>query len=534
MLLLNCLNVIGVAALMGLLFCAFRMVYNIFFHPLAKFPGPPLWKATCLPYVYYMAKGKLTFRLLPLHAKYGSVVRIAPDELSFTAAEAWTDIYGHRVGMNAGVDELPKSERFYRTKGTLPNIIGENRENHALLRRVLSHGFSERSLREQEPIIVGYADQLVRQLRKYCVDGDRPDEKRRGRMDLTSWYNWVTVDIISDLTFGEGSGCLERAAYDPWVVAINGTIEDFIPLLVLRYLGLEDPFNWLVRRFFNKKRKNHTQQSTEKLRRRMDLETQRPDFIDCILQKKDAWNLQFEQLLGNASTLLVAGSETTATLLTAMTFILLKHPEALNKLTQEIRSSFTSDNEITLASVTNLPYMLACLNEAMRYYPPVPIGPLRTVPKGGVNIAGHFVPEGTDVAVWHWPMFHDPKHFERPMEYRPERFLRDGSAPMFHDPRQFKRDTEPPSERVSKDRSPEFAGDNLKMVQPFNIGPRNCLGRNLAYAEMRLILARMIFNFDIELADPDFNWLDQKAYFLWSKLPLDAYLTPVTKNEQQR
>ena len=239
------------------------MVYNVFFHPLAQFPGPPLWKATCLPYVYYMATGKLTFHLLPLHAKYGSVVRIAPDELSFTAAEAWTDIYGHRVGMNAGVDELPKSERFYRTKGTLPNIIGDaSRENHTLIRRVLSHGFSERSLREQEPIIVGYADQLVRQLRKYCVEGDRPDEKRRGPVDLTSWYNWVTVDIISDLTFGEGSGCLERAAYDPWVVAINGTIEDFVPLLVLRYLGLEDPFNWLVRRFFNKKRKDRMSTST--------------------------------------------------------------------------------------------------------------------------------------------------------------------------------------------------------------------------------------------------------------------------------
>jgi hypothetical protein len=63
--------------------------------------------------------------------------------------------------------------------------------------------------------------------------------------------------------------------------------------------------------------------------------------------------------------------------------------------------------------------------------------------------------------------------------------------------------------------------------------PADILG-SLAYAEMRLILARMIFNFDIKLADPDFNWLDQKAYFLWSKLPLEVYLTPVTKNEQQR
>lgn len=97
--------------------------------------------------------------------------------------------------------------------------------------------------------------------------------------------------------------------------------------------------------------------------------------------------------------LCVAGSETTATLLCGVTFLMLKHPDILNKLKQEVRSAFKSENEITLTSVGNLEYMLACLNEAMRIYPPAPVGFPREVPKGGVTINGQFVPEGVSVSI---------------------------------------------------------------------------------------------------------------------------------------
>jgi cytochrome P450 len=95
----------------------------------------------------------------------------------------------------------------------------------------------------------------------------------------------------------------------------------------------------------------------------------------------------------NASTLIIAGSETTATLLSGVTYLLLANPSTLEKLTDEVRTTFKSDDEITLTSVGNLTYMLACLNEAMRRYPPVPIGLPRAVPKGGATIAGLAVPE---------------------------------------------------------------------------------------------------------------------------------------------
>lgn len=77
-----------------------------------------------------------------------------------------------------------------------------------------------------------------------------------------------------------------------------------------------------------------------------------------------------------------------------MTYLLLQNPNALKKVTEEVRSAFKSDAEITLLSVQNLDYMLACLDEAFRLYPPVGIGLPRQVPKGGVKISGIQVPQG--------------------------------------------------------------------------------------------------------------------------------------------
>jgi cytochrome P450 len=90
---------------------------------------------------------------------------------------------------------------------------------------------------------------------------------------------------------------------------------------------------------------------------------------------------------------IIAGSETTATLLCGVTYLLLSHPDALKTVVEEVRSSYTVSEEITLTSVAKLPYMLACLNEALRCYPPVPGVMPRQVVKGDVTIAGNVVPE---------------------------------------------------------------------------------------------------------------------------------------------
>ncbi|CAN8098300.1 unnamed protein product [Discula destructiva] len=162
-----------------------------------------------------MAKGTLTFHLLPMHEKYGPIVRVAPDELAFVHEDAWRDIYGHRVGINHSGHELVKSARFYRATHSdhlltgVPNIITEeDREHHGVLRRLLSHGFSDQGLRDREHVITGNADKLVRNLRQRCLTDDK--DGRKVSLNMTSWYNFVSVDVISQLLFGEPSMCLDR------------------------------------------------------------------------------------------------------------------------------------------------------------------------------------------------------------------------------------------------------------------------------------------------------------------------------------
>lgn len=145
-----------------------------------------------LGYCYYLIRGTAPFKMLDLHKRYGPVVRIAPDELAFAEAAAWKEIMGHQKG---GGEPFEKNMKFYRPFDFLPeDIINAPRDNHALLRRTMAHGFSDRSMREQQPIIKSYVDLLIRRLRENCA---------KGPVDIMSWYNYTTFDVIGDLAFGE-------------------------------------------------------------------------------------------------------------------------------------------------------------------------------------------------------------------------------------------------------------------------------------------------------------------------------------------
>lgn len=99
-------------------------------------------------------------------------------------------------------------------------------------------------------------------------------------------------------------------------------------------------------------------------------------------------------------------------------------------------------------------------------------------------------------------MYHNDEHFKDPFVFHPERWLGD----------------------------PAFASDRKEAFQPFHVGPRNCLGRNLAYIEMRLVLARVLWNFDLRIAEDSLDWMKkQRVYNLWEKGELNAYLTPVSR-----
>jgi hypothetical protein len=151
-------------------------LYNIYIHPLASYAGPKAAAATRLWYTRSLLSGQLPYDLERLHNQYGDVVRIAPNELSYTNSVAWKDIYGHR----SGKPEMPKDPDFYVSGPG--SILIAPRERHSHLRRLLSHGFSEKALREQEQTIQRYADMFLKGLHDQCHAGHEP-------VDLVRWYN---------------------------------------------------------------------------------------------------------------------------------------------------------------------------------------------------------------------------------------------------------------------------------------------------------------------------------------------------------
>ncbi|KAH9897354.1 cytochrome P450 ClCP1 [Xylariomycetidae sp. FL2044] len=488
----NSINLALLGLIIGVTYYVGIILYNIFLHPLRSFPGPLSHKISRVPGVYHNYHGTLPYHITSLHARYGPVVRISPNELAFADPQAWKDIYGHR---HNGQEEMTKDDNFYRIEPSMPrNIITAPREEHSMLRRQLAHGFSERSMRGQEPIIGSYVDLLIRRLNENCNGGAEA-------LNMREWLNWTTFDVIGDLCFGTPFGCLEKTDYHPWVKLITGSIRESSYVRSIKILGFGRLAAWLVRRA-GAAGSQHRALALEKTKQRKALGAERPDFMEGLLQKEKEGTIDVPKLAITASDLILAGSETTATLLSGALYFLTMHPDKLQRLVEEVRGTFKTDEEISLSSVGSLTYMLACLNESLRLYPPVPFGLPRVVPKGGATIAGTFVPEGTPVAVWQWAVNHDSRFWTDPYRFAPERFMGDAA----------------------------FKGDRLDAMQPFSYGPRNCIGKNLAYAEMRLILAKIVFNFDMNIDDSSRTWLeDNKAHVLWDKPSLNVHLTPVKR-----
>lgn len=221
----------------------------------------------------------------------------------------------------------------------------------------------------------------------------------------------------------------------------------------------------------------------------------RADFMEFMLKHSEEKEPISDAELGaNAHILFMAGSETTATLLAGATYYLLRNPEVMAKAVKEVREAFKSEDEITFGTASaRLPFMLACLEEALRMYPPVPTVLLRTTPLDTISkVSGHDIPPGTHVGVSQLAANFSPSNFEDPHHFAPERWLS----------------------------TAEYQADNTDARQPFSVGPRNCLGKNLAFSEMRQILARVLYRFDLQLVDQGLEWEKQKSYTLWAKGPL--------------
>lgn len=319
------------------------------------------------------------------------------------------------------------------------------------MRRNLSHAFSDKALRAQEALIQNYIDLLIIRLGEQAAL-NKP-------ADIMRWYNCTTFDVIADLALGDKLHCLRDSNYHAWVDLVFASVKGAGFSAMQRKYPIVAYFDQ-IRRFINgapdmvQVRKEFFALAHEKVSQRLERGIEEvPDFFNFIIknQEKEAQALSRGEMDSNAVTFLLAGSETTATTLSGVTFLLLKNPAVYARLVKEIRTTFTSSSDITIEAANALPYMLACLHESLRCYPPVPTGFPRVVPPGGDSISGHYIPGGTAVYVSQHAANHSERNFKNPDAFVPERWLDEGKE--------------------------TYADDKKDAWNAFSFGPRNCIGK---------------------------------------------------------
>lgn len=208
--------------------------------------------------------------------------------------------------------------------------------------------------------------------------------------------------------------------------------------------------------------------------------------------------LSTDEIASTSGPLLMAGVDTTAYVLSWLYLNLASNPEVQTKLAQELKSVLNGADVISLEQMNSLPYLRACIRESHRLTPPAPIQAKSLeddidIIDNGKSYQGK---AGTrfSLNLRAFPM--DPKYVSNPSAYQPERFLPDA----------IKRRKGTPSEVI----------DHPSFADPFGRGKRRCLGSNVAVAEIVVLTARLVQDWEISFSDPTQakNWKPKQKLML--------------------
>ncbi|KAL5333909.1 cytochrome P450 [Aspergillus crustosus] len=459
-------------------FLAGYILYFVYFHPLAKYPGPFLSKITTARAAYHAWKGDLHLDMWPCHRQYGPLVRYGPNHLMFESSTALKDIY-------TPAQNVSKPDYYQGLGNGRANLLTlSDKKEHSRRRRLIGSGFTDISLREFIP-------ELAKHISRFCATLDRESRPKSSRqwgqpLNMSDWCSYLTFDIMCDFVFGVSYNLLESEEYSHVIddiedANIRATVLVWAPYL---YLGRLDKklFRHFVRarnrylNFLNLLIKD----SSAREARKHDIFA----YLTSLTGSGEGETLDPRQVLSESSVLVVAGYDTTATALCAILFYLTRNPHAYSKLTTEIRSKFSPATPIfSPRDLENTPYLTACIDEALRMSPSVASCLFRQVGPDGIIIDNHHIPPRTLVGNGIYSLHHNPKNFDRADEYIPERWL-DEEAGL-----DSKSQTE--SDSVAKSKG-EFA--------PFSIGSRACIGKSLALMELSMTVAILLKRYDFRVA----------------------------------
>ncbi|KAI1323153.1 cytochrome P450 [Xylariaceae sp. FL0255] len=430
-------------------YLAVRCINLLYFHPLSQYPGPKVAAVSIIWYAYHWLSGRYPWAVEEAIKKYGDAVRIAPNELVFMTPQAFDDIH---------TSHIKHHETFIKTD------INDRGDDHGGIANPRSHT-------SKEPTMHKYVDLFIERMETMTVAADS--------VNFADWSNWLAMDVSAELTYNCQMNQLKNMQNSLYLDVVMG----FNKYTTIEQVSLRFP---LLKRFKRKLLPLSTLTSIPEMiwasraemQRRLSQggNTEYPDFFEQLVPingtiPNDPKELRhLEQV---AAQLLFAGYQPVAAWLFGIVMYLLAEPHVYKILCEEIRGSFHSYDELVPKDLASLPFLNAVLQETLRIFPISIIGLPRISP--GVQVDGSYIPQRVYCQTSLFARSRSPKYFHEPLKFRPQRFL-PSDHPLYED---------------------EYSGDDLKNLHPFNIGPRACIGKEVAWRLTRLFMAKMLWKFDL-------------------------------------
>ncbi|KAI0265867.1 high nitrogen upregulated cytochrome P450 monooxygenase 2 [Gloeopeniophorella convolvens] len=461
-------------------------------HPLAKYPGPVIAKTSKWWAAYVNARGYHHRYIKSLHDQYGDVVRVGPNELSVRDPSFINQVLGQ--------GGLPKGPRWDgRPK---PEALVELRDPilHLQQRKPWNRAFSSTAMKEYETVVAKRTRQLVARLEEIVRDSGRKDG---AAVNIGAWMNFFTTDFMGDMAFGGGFELMRDGGDKEglWTLLqsslyVSSTLAHVSYILPLVNAILGD--NGTIRRARNF--------CSEHALGRLKIGAKRKDLFYHLSGEGLPENERppMGAIAQNGILAIIAGSDTTSAVLTAIIHYLLRYPEAYERLQKEVDAAFPPGEEpLDVVKLSQMEWLNGCINEALRLQPPVPSGSQRSLARGkGDRAFGNIVlPESTQLYIHTYSMHRDPRNFHTPDTYLPERWLSKDAPAGEHNPAAF---------------------------IPYSYGPTSCAGKNLATLEMRMVLCWIIRQFHLSKT-PDLNLEEWEArvkeWFVLHQDPLNIRIS---------
>ncbi|KAG6260304.1 hypothetical protein E4U48_008424, partial [Claviceps purpurea] len=318
-----------------------------------------------------------TFYTHDLHKKYGPIVRVAPNQVAVADLETVKSVYT--------IKETYRKTKFYELLVSRPIqtvFSTADVELHRKLRRLMASQMSESSLKSMLPQVTSHVELAIQRMKE--------ESKDRGVIDVFKWCLFMTTDVIGELSFGESFQMLEKGKKTQYIEDLENVSSVSADRITFPlFFHLADKYDKILPLFrskiaINRRLVEYSRQSLGRYQKQVesDATSAKYTFVEKLFQAEKDNKITSEDILTNAQTFIIAGSDTTATTLTYLIWSVCKRPELRDALLKELR---TLPGDFTEPDLRELSLFNQTVEETLRVYSSAPASLPRAVPKGGAH-----------------------------------------------------------------------------------------------------------------------------------------------------